>query len=123
MPAEGVEVDDAQAHDHDGEHHDHAHADGISSVSLTSTAKMNPDKVSAWLTDLLAQRGQDILRAKGIMNVAGEDRILVFQSVRMMLEGDYQREWRAGENRCSRLVFIGRNLDSEFLRRGFDACA
>ena len=29
----------------------------------------------------------------------------------MILEGDLQRPWRADEDRYSRMVFIGRNLD------------
>jgi len=41
----------------------------------------------------------------------------------MLLEGDLQRLWKPGEKRCSRLVFIGRNLDKAALQAGFDACA
>ena len=41
----------------------------------------------------------------------------------MILEGDHQREWREGETRNSRIVFIGRNLDREKLERSFAACA
>ena len=52
-----------------------------------------------------------MVRAKGILDIAGEDRRLVFQAVHMILEGDYQRDWKAGEARSSRMVFIGRNLD------------
>ena len=74
------------------------------------------------LTGLLARQGQDILRAKGIIDVAGDDRRLVFQAVHMMLDGDYQRAWGPGERRRSRLVFIGRKLDGDALRKGFDAC-
>ena len=47
----------------------------------------------------------------------------MFQAVHMILEGDLQREWRDGERRYSRMVFIGRNLDEAELRRGFEACA
>jgi len=84
---------------------------------------LNGDKVTAWLNQLLQDRGPDILRAKGILEVAGEPRRLVFQAVHMIMEGDWQREWKPGEERSSRMVFIGRNLDEEALRRGFEACA
>jgi len=43
--------------------------------------------------------------------------------VHMILEGDYQRPWRDGEERYSRMVFIGRNLDDTLLRLGFQNCA
>jgi G3E family GTPase len=40
----------------------------------------------------------------------------------MILEGDLQRPWREDESRVSRLVFIGRNLDPDALKAGFEAC-
>jgi len=55
--------------------------------------------------------------------VKDEERRLVFQAVHMILEGDFQREWKDGEDRSSRMVFIGRNLDEALLRVGFQACA
>jgi G3E family GTPase len=102
---------------------DHLHASDIASVALVAHAPMDSELVSAWLAALVAAQGQDILRAKGIIDVAGEERRLVFQSVHMVLEGDYQRAWKPEEERRSRLVFIGRNLDRASLKAGFDACA
>ena len=102
---------------------DHEHDDDIRSLSLTSERPMNRTRVDSWLTGLVAERGRDILRAKGVIEVYGEDRRLVFQSVHMLLEGDLQRLWQKDEKRCSRLVFIGRNLDEAALRAGFEACA
>ena len=102
---------------------DHRHDGGIASVSLTAEAPMDQDRISRWLSELVASRGQDILRAKGIIDVAGEDRRLVFQAVHMLLEGDLQRVWKPGEKRRSRLVFIGRSLDREALQAEFEACA
>ena len=84
---------------------------------------MDGQRVTAWLNRLLAERGPDILRAKGIVDVKGEDRRLVFQAVHMILEGDLQRAWKDGERRWSRAVFIGRNLDEAALKRDFEACA
>jgi G3E family GTPase len=46
----------------------------------------------------------------------------VFQGVHMILDGDHQRPW-AGDKRESRIVFIGRNLPEEAIRRGFEGCA
>lgn len=114
---------DPHGHGHDPSIRDHAADAGISSVSLTFDRPMHGARVSAWLNDVLQTQGPDILRAKGILSVAGEDRRLVFQAVHMILEGDLQRPWRDDEPRTSRLVFIGRNLDPEALRSGFEACA
>ncbi len=131
-------------HDHGHDHHHHhnpahgeaghvhdehcahtinpIHDEEIKSVSLTSTTPLDGVKFTQWLDKLLAEKGQDILRAKGILNVAGEDKRLVFQAVHMILEGELQQPWRDGENRLSRAVFIGRHLDEAALRAGFEAC-
>ncbi|HKT19809.1 MAG TPA: GTP-binding protein [Stellaceae bacterium] len=108
--------------DHASDAPDHEHDSDILSISLTSRLSMDRDKISRWLTDLVATRGQDILRAKGIIDASGEDRRFVFQAVHMLLEGDLQRAWRPDEPRYSRLVFIGRNLDRAALQAAFDAC-
>ena len=115
-------------HDHAHDHNEHgtrghAHADDIRGVSLSLDRPMNGVKFTAWLDRLLGEQGQNILRAKGIINVEGEDRRLVFQAVHMILEGDLQREWGANERRWSRAVFIGRDLDEAALKAGFEACA
>jgi G3E family GTPase len=113
---------DHDHHGHDHHHHDHdIEASGIRGVSLTATKPLNANRVTAWLNEVLQAQGPDILRAKGILDVAGEDRRLVFQAVHMILEGDFQGPWRDGADRYSRLVFIGRNLDEAALRKGFEA--
>ncbi|MFI4934683.1 MAG: CobW family GTP-binding protein [Caulobacterales bacterium] len=114
---------DHDHHDHDHHGHDHVHDDEIKGVSLRMTRPVDPQKVTQWLNDLLARQGPDILRAKGILDVEGEERRLVFQAVHMILEGDFQGPWRKGDERASRMVFIGRNLDEALLRVGFEACA
>ena len=116
---------DHDHHDHDGhDHHHHDHViDDIRGVSLRLDRPVDGDKITRWLNDLLQERGPDILRAKGIVDVKGDDRRLVFQAVHMILEGDWQRAWKSGEDRYSRMVFIGRNLDDNELKRGFEACA
>ena len=91
--------DDGHHHHH---HHDHAAAAGISSVSLRLDRPLDGNRVSRWLSELLQTQGPDILRAKGILDVAGEDRRLVFQAVHMIMEGELQRPWREGERRESR---------------------
>jgi G3E family GTPase len=111
------------AHGHDHGPRGHAHEDqDIRGVALTTDRPLNGQRVTQWLNTLLQLQGPDILRAKGILDVAGEDRRLVFQAVHMILEGDLQRPWRADERRYSRMVFIGRNLDRASLEAGLKAC-
>jgi G3E family GTPase len=40
----------------------------------------------------------------------------------MILDGDLQRPWRDGEKRQSKIVFIGRALDRDAIKKGFEAC-
>jgi G3E family GTPase len=115
---------DHEGHDHHGHGHIHDHVaeSGIRGISLSTEKPLDANRVTTWLNTLLQTKGPDILRAKGILDVKGDDRRLVFQAVHMILEGDFQRPWRADERRYSRLVFIGRDLDEAALRKGFDAC-
>jgi G3E family GTPase len=122
----GEEHDDhghGHGHDHAGGHAHRLEAEDIKGVSLKLERPVDGAKMSRWLNALLAAQGADILRAKGIVNVAGEPRRLVFQAVHMMLEGDLQKPWGETETRESRMVFIGRNLDEAALKAGFEACA
>ena len=119
--------DEHCGHDHGEDHghahiHDHVAESGITSISLTSQRPIDGNRVTAWLNNVLQTQGVDILRAKGILDVKGEERRLVFQAVHMILEGDFQGPWKPTDNRYSRLVFIGRNLDEAGLRAGFESC-
>jgi len=117
--------DDHCAHRHEAApaEPDHRHDSDIASVALSAERPLDGERVQRWLSELVAAQGARILRAKGIIDVAGDERRMVFQAVHMILEGDWQRPWRAGEPRRSRLVFIGRGLDAAALEQGFAACA
>ncbi len=95
----------------------------MQSLSLTIPGDVDPGKFMPWINDLVQKDGPDILRSKGILSFKGEDRRFVFQGVHMILDGDLQRDWKDGETRESRLVFIGRDLNENELRKGFEACA
>ncbi len=103
--------------------HHHHHSDEIRSVSFTIPGDVDPEKFMPWINDISQAQGPNILRSKGILAFKDEPRRFVFQGVHMILDGDLQRDWKQGEKRESRLVFIGRDLDEGALRKGFMACA
>jgi G3E family GTPase len=103
--------------------HHHHHSDEVRSMSFTLPGDVDPEKFMPWINDISQAQGPNILRSKGILAFKGEPRRFVFQGVHMILDGDLQRDWKAGEARSSRLVFIGRDLDEAELRKGFLACA
>ncbi len=103
--------------------HHHHHSDEVRSMSFTIPGDVDPEKFMPWINDVSQAQGPNILRSKGILAFKGEPRRFVFQGVHMILDGDLQRDWKAGEARSSRLVFIGRDLNENELRQGFEACA
>ena len=118
-------------HDHHGHGHDHHghghglkhyHDEDMQSVSLRSDKALDPEKFFPWVQDLVAKEGPNILRCKGILAFKDDPERFVFQGVHMILDGDHQRPWKEGEERVSRIVFIGRELPEEKIRTGFEAC-
>jgi G3E family GTPase len=127
-----LEADD-HGHDHDHHHgdgHDHGHSHGglkhyhdedMQSISMKTDKPLDPDKFFPFIQNLTQAEGQNILRCKGIVSLKDDPQRFVFQGVHMMLDGDHQREWKPGEERMSRVVFIGRNLPEEKIRKGFES--
>lgn len=125
------------AHDHDhhdqdhecGDHcdHDHHHAHGrhdptVTSLSLTADRPVDPAKFDAWMGEIRATKGPDLLRYKGILDLAGSNQRFAVQGVHMMMEGSNLSAWPEGAKRQSRLVFIGRKLEPQQLQQGFQNC-
>ena len=114
-------------HDHDGHDHDHDHgASPIHDISVKSISlrggEMDPKKFFPWIEKVTQMDGPNILRLKGIIALKDDPDRYVIQGVHMIVEGDHQRPWKDGEKHESRLVFIGRDLDAERLRKSFEAC-
>jgi G3E family GTPase len=105
------------------EGHHHHHDEDMQSVSVRHPGPVDPDKFMPWISDLTQREGPKILRCKGIVAFPGEPRRFVFQGVHMILDGDLQGPWKEGEDRSSRVVFIGRDLDEDAIREGFLSCA
>ena len=125
---------DHHGHDHGHHHgHDHGHDHGKSnlkvyhdeemqSVAIRIDGDLDPNKFMPWINELVQREGPNILRSKGILAFKDDPKRFVFQGVHMILDGDSQREWKPGERRESKVVFIGRNLDRVALNAGFRAC-
>ncbi len=126
---------DSHGHHHDHAHdHEHGHGHGaaagvlrhnpeVTSVSLRLDRPLSVEKFENWIRHLLAAKGQDILRMKGILDMAGQSQRYVVHGVHMQIDGKATSPWRPDETRESRIVFIGRKLDAQALKQGFEACA
>jgi G3E family GTPase len=127
-----LNTEDHHHHDHDhGHHHDHDHHppalkhyhdETVGSFSVSTEKPLRGEKFMDWVQAVSATHGQNLLRWKGILNFAGEEKRFVFQAVHMIMDGDLQRPWKPDEARISRLVFIGLDLPKEELKKGFEAC-
>jgi G3E family GTPase len=94
-------------------------ADRISSLVLRTDKPLDIDKLSAFMNDLLEEHGKQLLRYKGVLNIAGESRRLVFQGVLKLYGFDWDTEWTEDETRESVIVFIADELPEEKIRAGF----
>ncbi|BAN49132.1 GTPase [Metapseudomonas resinovorans] len=95
--------------------------DRIGTLVLKSERPLDIDKLSAFMERLLEEHGNSMLRYKGVLSIAGEDRRLVFQGVLRLYGFDWDTEWQDGEARASVMVFIGDQLPEADIRAGFEA--
>ncbi|HEY9689480.1 MAG TPA: GTP-binding protein, partial [Coleofasciculaceae cyanobacterium] len=96
---------DDDDHDHD---HDHDHDDDISAIALT-LGDVEPRALVQRLERLVQE--WEIYRIKGFASVASKPMRLVVQGVGPRFDTFFDRAWRADEDRSTRLVIIGRDLD------------
>nr|WP_298111830.1 GTPase [uncultured Pseudomonas sp.] len=93
--------------------------DRIGTLVLKSAQALDIDKLSAFMSALLEEHGDALLRYKGVLAIAGESRRMVFQGVLRLYGFDFDSAWGADEARESVLVFIGERLPEQKIRQGF----
>ncbi|MFP5107457.1 CobW family GTP-binding protein [Neobacillus sp. C211] len=104
------------------DHHHHDHDYKVSSVAFQEEKPLDLDKVDQWMSYLIQEKGEDLLRYKGILYVKGIQERIVFQGLHMLFSGRPDRQWKENENRISELVFIGKDLNKEELEQQFKNC-
>eukprot|EP01083_Nonionella_stella_P089553 249900_1 len=98
------------------------HDNAVSSISAKIEGDVNISMLSTWISSLLRDKGEILYRYKGIIAVKGKDQKLVFQGVGHFFSSTFQGHWKEDEARESTFVFIGKDLDTEHLKKGFMAC-
>ena len=99
----------------------HEHDDEVGSFSIEKDGDLDEQKLQAWISKLLREKGVDIFRMKGFLSIAGESNRFVFQGVHMIFSGKPDRPWGSLPRR-NQLVFIGRNLNEKEMRKSFEEC-
>ncbi len=114
-------------HDHEhGEHCDHpahhAHDDDVKSFVFRSHKAFNPAKLEDFLGAIVQVYGPKLLRYKGVLFMKGSDRKVIFQGVHQLMGSDLGPKWAPGEEKNSKMVFIGIDLPKEVLLQGLEQC-
>jgi len=124
---------DPPQHDH-GDHHDddHGHDRGpgldrnrhderIRAFCLEWAEPLDWPRFVDWIESLIALHGADLLRIKGILNLAGSDRPVAIHGVQHLFHPPVELPaWPKGP-RTTRLVFITRDIEAQTLRQGLAA--
>ena len=142
--------DDDHHHHHDGEHcdhpsHQHAHDHGpahgepghvhdehcnhghhhhydddVKSFVYKTKRKFDPAKLEDFLGAIVNIYGPKMLRYKGVLNMKGTEKKVIFQGVHQLMGSDLGPDWGEGEERISKMVFIGIDLPKDILIQGLE---
>ncbi|HEX2546502.1 MAG TPA: GTP-binding protein [Ramlibacter sp.] len=124
----------AHGHDHDHDHHDHehgehcdhphhhAHDDDVKSFVFRSERAFDPMKLEDFLGAIVNIYGPKMLRYKGVLNMKGTERKVIFQGVHQLMGSDLGPQWGEGETRLSKMVFIGIDLPRDIFLQGLEQC-
>ncbi len=109
--------------------HDHAvraghahHTEDIAAFTFSSAQAFDSVLLEEFLSAMIQVYGQQMLRYKGVLNIAGADRKVVFQGVHQLMGSDMGALWGNEEVRRSKMVFIGMNLPKDTFFRGLEHC-
>jgi len=98
-------------------HMTHAHTDDVQSFAAVFDRPLDWTAFGLWLSMLLHGHGADILRLKGLLNVAGVPTPVLINAVQHIVHPPSHLERWPDADRRSRLVFIVRGLERARIER------
>jgi len=110
---------DHPSHGHGAGHHHH-HDDDVKSFVFRSDRAFDPARLEDFLGAIVNIYGPRMLRYKGVLNMAGTDRKVIFQGVHQLMGSDLGPRWGDGEKKASKMVFIGIDLPKDILLQGLE---
>jgi G3E family GTPase len=108
-------------HDNEGGHHHH-HDDDVKSFVFKSNRAFDPAKLEDFLGAIVNIYGPRMLRYKGVLDMKGTERKVIFQGVHQLMGSDLGPKWGDEEVRSSKMVFIGIDLPRDILEQGLQQC-
>ena len=103
-------------------HHHHDDDDDVKSFVYRADRAFDPAKLEDFLGAIVNIYGPRMLRYKGVLNMLGTDRKVIFQGVHQLMGSDLGPAWGADEARSSKMVFIGIDLPRDILEQGLEQC-
>jgi len=100
----------------------HHHDDDVKSFVWKDPRPLQMEKIETFLSLMVQNYGEDLLRYKGVLNIAGEPRRMIFQGVHMLMGGTPGKPWGKDERRESVMVFIGRRVPQRLFEEGLAYC-
>lgn len=93
-------------------------------LKVKHTGALDPAKFSEFMNGLLETKSKDLYRSKGVLAFKNEEKSrYVFQGVHEQINFNVSTvPWAEGEEKCCKVVFIGRDLNKEELTASFEAC-
>jgi G3E family GTPase len=113
---------DHPSHAHEGHGHHHHHDDDVKSFVFRSDRPFDPAKLEDFLGAIVNIYGPRMLRYKGVLNMKGTDRKVIFQGVHQLMGSDLGPKWADGEKKNSKMVFIGIELPKDIFLQGLEQC-
>ncbi|MCZ8293974.1 MAG: GTP-binding protein [Hylemonella sp.] len=110
---------DHPSHQHGHAHHHH-HDDDVKSFVFRSERAFDPAKLEDFLGAIINIYGPRMLRYKGVLHMKGTERKVIFQGVHQLMGSDLGPAWAEGEQRLSKMVFIGIDLPKDILLQGLE---
>ena len=109
---------------HQGEGHGHHHHfdDDVKSFVFKSEKPFDPAKLEDFLGAIVNVYGPRMLRYKGVLNMKGTERKVIFQGVHQLMGSDLGPVWAENEVKVSKMVFIGIDLPKDILLQGLEQC-
>jgi G3E family GTPase len=107
---------------HDGFVAEASHSDGIASFVLREDKPVEWPVFHRTLETLIALRGPDLLRVKGLLSLKGSKGPVVFQAVQHLIHPPVELNAWPDRDHATRIVFITRGVSEEQVRDLFAAC-
>jgi len=110
------------SHDHEAHGHHHHVDDDVKSFVFKSERPFDPARLEDFLGAVVNIYGPRMLRYKGVLNMKGTERKVIFQGVHQLMGSDLGPAWADGETRTSKMVFIGIDLPKDIFLQGLEQC-